>query len=54
MKPSEMAFSSNSKWQTRNERKNRSTNKGDMAKGDKRPVSESVTSNNFLLFIYFL
>ena len=30
MKPSEMASSSNSKWQNRKERTNRSTNNGDM------------------------
>ncbi len=36
MKPQEMAFSSNSKWQNRKERPNQSTNKGDMAERSKR------------------
>ncbi len=48
MNPSEMAFSSNFRWQTRKERPNRPTNNGDMSERTKRPLndrrSESVTS----------
>ncbi len=36
MKPLEMAFSSNSWWQNREERPKRSTNNGDMAERAKR------------------
>ena len=42
MKPSEVASLLNSRWQIRKERPNRSTNNGDMAKTDKRPVEEGV------------
>ncbi len=38
-----MASSSNSRWQNRKERPNRSTNNGDMAEGNKCPVNEGVS-----------
>ena len=44
IKPSEMAFLSNSRWQNRKERPNRSTNNGDMDEKAKRLVKESVIS----------
>ncbi len=37
---SEMDFSSNSRWQNRKERSNRSTNNGGMAKRAKLPVRD--------------
>ncbi len=40
MKPSEMAFSYNSRLQNRKERQNRSTNNGDTPERAKCPVSE--------------
>ena len=40
MKPTEMASLSRTKWQDRKERQNQTTNNGDMAKTDKRPVNE--------------
>ena len=43
MKPSEIASSSNSRWQNRKERPYQSTNNGEMVKRAKRPVSDGVT-----------
>ncbi len=40
MKPSEMAFLSNSGWQNRKERSNRSTNNGYMDEKAERSVSK--------------
>ena len=40
LKPSEMASLSKPTWQNRKERPNASTNNGDMAEKDKRPVRE--------------
>ncbi len=42
MKPSEMASTSNSRWQTCKERPNEPTNNGDMAERAKRPVNDGV------------
>ena len=38
-----MASLPNSRWQNRKERKNQSTNNGDMTEIAKRPVSEGVS-----------
>ena len=40
-----MASITNSGWQNREERPNRSTNDGDIVNNTKRDVSETVTSN---------
>ena len=40
MKPLEMAYLSNSRWQNLKERSNRFQNNGDMAERAKRPMSE--------------
>ncbi len=46
MKASEFASLSKSRWKTRKERPNRSTNNGDMAETAERPVSEGVSLGN--------
>ncbi len=43
MKPSEIT-SSNSRWQNREERPNRTTNTGNIAKTTKRPASDGIRS----------
>ena len=45
-----MASLSNSRWQNRRERPNRTTNNGDMAKPAKRPVSNEAS----LLHLYII
>ncbi len=45
MKPSEMASSSNSRWQNDKQCPNRSSNNGDMTERAKRPVSVGVSES---------
>ena len=48
MKPPEMAFLSNSRWQNRKEHSNRSTNNGDLAETAKRYVVCEGVSEQYL------